>query len=79
MIVIYSQDETFIKDNTDAALPIFTNLYGPKLAKEAYDAVKNARVGTSYRKYGGPFVQVVSEERAEWIRENEQSIGPEIC
>ena len=75
MIVIYTQDEVYIKPTADAALPILNSIYGPKLAQEAYNTVKNARVGEIYRKYGGPRVEVVSEERGEWIREKEQKIG----
>ena len=54
MIVIYTQDETYIKPTADAAIPILISFYGPKLAQEAYNCVKNARLGTLYRKYGGP-------------------------
>lgn len=69
MIVIYTQDKTYIKNNADAALPILISVYGPKLGKEAYNTIRNARVGKVYRKHGGPRVEVVSEERGEWIRE----------
>ena len=75
MIIIYTQDETYIKPSADAAFPILTALYGPKLAQEAYNTVRNAREGKIYRKYGGPRVEVVSEERAEWIREKEMAVG----
>lgn len=69
MIVIYTQDATYIKPTADAALSILNSIYGPKLAQEAYNTIRNARVGTTYRKYGGPRIEVVSRERAEWIRE----------
>ena len=51
------------------------SIYGEKLGKEAYDAVKGARDGASYRKYGGPLVRVVSKDRAEMIRQKETAIG----
>ena len=75
MIVIYTQDETYIKDNADVALPILNSIYGEKLAQEAYNTIRNGRIGTIYRKYGGPRVEVVSEERGEWIREREREIS----
>ena len=75
MIVIYTQDGTYIKNDADEAFHILTALYGEKLGKEAYNTVYNARIGTIYRKYGGPRVEVVSEERAEWIREKEMAVG----
>ena len=45
------------------------SVYGEKLGTEAYDTVKNAREGASYRKNGGPLVRVVSKEKAAEIRE----------
>ena len=39
MIVIHTQDEVYIKPTADAALPILTSVYGPKLAKEAYNTM----------------------------------------
>ena len=75
MIIIYTRDETYIKPTADAALPILNSVYSSKLGKEAYSFVKDARIGTIYRKYGGPRVEVVSEERAEWIREKEMAVG----
>ena len=45
------------------------------LGLEAYNAVNHARFGASYRKYGGPLVQVVSKEKAAVIREKEAAIG----
>lgn len=54
MIVIYTQDETYIRPTADAALPILTSVFGPKLGKEAYNTIRNAREGKIYRKYGGP-------------------------
>lgn len=75
MIVIYTQDETYIRDDADASRNILASVYGEKLGEEAYDAVKDARIGTSYRKYGGPLVCVVTKEQAAAIREKEVTIG----
>ena len=75
MIVIYSQDGTFISKDADAAKGVLTSVYGEKLGAEAYCAVKSAREGTSYRKNGGPLVRVVTKEQAAEIRENETAIG----
>ena len=75
MIVIYTQDATYIKENADAAKDILCSVYGDKLGKEAYNAVNRARVGASYRKHGGPLVQVVDKKKADFIREKETTIG----
>lgn len=75
MIVIYTQDETFIRVNADAAKDVLCSIYGEKLGLEAYKAVNRAPVGASYRKHGGPLVQVVSKEKAAVIREKETAIG----
>ena len=75
MVVIYTQDNTIIKNNADDAKAILLSVYGEKLGQEAYAAVKNGRVGASYRKHGGPLVQVVDKEKAAWIREKEESVG----
>ena len=75
MIVIYTQDETIIRTDADAAKTDFFSVYGEKLGAEAYAAVKNAREGASYRKNGGPLIQVVSREKAGWIREKETAIN----
>ena len=75
MIVIYTQDNTIIRENADAARGDLISLYGEKLGAEAYAAVRNGRNGAAYRKYGGPLVKVVSEEEAEIIRTKEESIG----
>ena len=74
MIVIYTQDETYIRNDADAARGDLVNLYGEKLGAEAYVAVKNGRNGSAYRKYGGPLVRVVTKEEAEEIRIREQLI-----
>lgn len=75
MIVIYTQDNTIIRENADDARGDLISLYGEKLGAEAYAAVRNGRSGATYRKYGGPLVKVVSEEEAEIIRTKEESIG----
>ena len=75
MIVIYTQDKTFIRNDADTARVVLLSVYGEKLGAEAYDTVKNAREGASYRKHGGPLVRVVSKERAAEIREKETAIG----
>jgi hypothetical protein len=75
MIVIYMQDKTFIRNDADTAKNVLLSIYGEKLGTEAYDTVKNAREGASYRKNGGPLVRVVSKEKAAEIREKETAIG----
>ena len=75
MIVIYTQDNTYIRNNADDAKSVLFSVYGEKLGGEAYAAVKDARTGTSYRKHGGPLVRVVTAEQAEEIREKEAAIG----
>lgn len=75
MIVIYTQDNTIIRENAEAARGDFISLYGEKLGAEAYAAVRNGRVGAAYRKYGGPLVKVVSEEDAAIIRSKEITAG----
>ena len=75
MIVIFTQDETFIRENADAAKNILETLYGEKLGREAYRSVYKAPAGTAYRKNGGPLVQVVTKEKAAEIREKEIALG----
>lgn len=75
MVVIYSQDKTYIRNDADTAKSILASVYGEKLGEEAYVVVKEARVGTSYRKNGGPLVKVVTNTQAEVIRERETTIG----
>ena len=75
MIIVYTQDETYIRDNADAAKSVLLSVYGEKLGEEAYATVKKGRNGTSYRKNGGPLVRVVTEEQAKEIREKENAIG----
>ena len=53
MIVIYKQDNTIIRENTDSARKDLISLYGVKLGEEAYGVVKNGRIGVSSQKYGG--------------------------
>lgn len=75
MIVIFTQDETFIRENADAAKNILETLYGEKLGREAYRAVYKAPAGTAYRKNGGPLVQVVTKEKATEIWKKEVAVG----
>lgn len=75
MIVIYTQDKTFIRKDADAAKDVLMSVYGEKLGADAYSAVKDAQEGASYRKNGGPLVQVVTKEQAAVIREKETAIG----
>ena len=75
MIVIYTQDNTIIRENADAARGDLISLYGEKIGAEAYAAVRNGRVGATYRKYGGPLVKVVSREDAELIKTKEIAVG----
>lgn len=75
MIVIYTQDNTIIRENADAARGDLISLYGEKLGAEAYAAVRNGRIGAAYRKYGGPLVKVVSKEDTELIKTKEIVAG----
>ena len=75
MIVIYTQDNTIIRENADAARGELISLYGEKLGAEAYAAVRNGRNGAAYRKYGGPLVKVVSKEDAAVIHSKEIKVG----
>ncbi len=75
MIVIYTQDETFIRKDAAAAKSILSSVYGEKLGAEAYMTIKNAREGTSFQKFGGPLIRVVTKEEATVISEKEKAIG----
>ena len=75
MIVIYTQDNTIIREDADSAREDLISLYGVKLGTEAYASVKNGRIGACYRKYGGPLVKVISSEDAEAIKSKETAIG----
>lgn len=75
MIVIYTQDETFIRENADAAKDVLCSVYGEKFGLEAYNAVNHARPGASYRKNGGPLVRGIDKEKAAVIKEKETAIG----
>lgn len=54
---------------------VVVSVYGEKLGTEAYKAVKDGLDGASYRKNGGSLVEVISKEKAKWIREKESAIG----
>lgn len=75
MIVIYTQEETYIRKDADAAKGVLMSIYGEKLGAEAYSAVKDAREGKSYRKNGGPLIRVVTKEQAAVICKKETAIG----
>ena len=45
MIVIYTQDKTYIRNHADTAKNVLLSVCGEKLGTEAYDTVKNAREG----------------------------------
>lgn len=72
---LYTQDEAYIRNDADTARDILSQVYGDKLGKEAYLAVNKAPVGASFRRKGGPLVQVVTREKACEIREKETAIG----
>lgn len=75
MIVIYTQDETIIKNDAEDAKSVLISIYGEKLGTEAYKAMKYAPIGSSYRKNGGPLVRVISNDQATVVKEKEESIG----
>ena len=75
MIVIYTQEGTSIRDDADDAKSLLLSIYGEKLGEEAYCTIRKAAVGTAYRKFGGPLIQVVSREAAKEIRQKETAIG----
>ena len=52
MIVIYTQDERYTRDDADAAKSVLIEVYGEKLGAEAYAAMKDGREEELYRKYG---------------------------
>jgi len=51
------------------------SVYGTKLGYEAYENVKEARVGTRYRKNGGPLICVADKKEVSKIFEKESQIG----
>ncbi len=75
MIVIYTQDVTYIRSDADSARDVLIAVYGEKIGAEAHAAVKGAPSGASYRKYGGPLVRTVTKEQAEEIRKKETVIN----
>lgn len=78
MVVIYTQEKTIIRKDAEAARDELIGLYGEKFGTEAYRTVKSGSVGTSYRRYGGPLVKVISNENAEIIKEKESAIGIKV-
>ena len=75
MIVIYDQDGTWIHNNADEAKDTLLEVYGEKFGQEAYKYLQHAPMGSSFRRNGGPLVQVVDKEKAAWIRGKEAAIG----
>ncbi len=75
MIVIYTQERTYIRRDSNDARSIHLDVYGEKLGEEAYRTVNKARIGMAYRKNGGPLVRVVTKEKAAEIQEKETAIG----
>lgn len=75
MIIIYTQDETYIRNDADSAKDVLNSVYGEKLGMEAYAAVKDAGNSTTYRKNGGPLIRVVTKKEAIEIRKKETAIG----
>ena len=75
MIIMYTQDKTYIYDDVDLAKKDLLSVYGIKLGTEAYEKIKHAREGTRYRKNGGPLVCVVNKEKASEIAARESLIG----
>lgn len=75
MIVIYTQDTTYIRNDAATARRVLLKVYGEKLGEEAYRTINKARVGTAFRKNGGPLVRVVSKKDATEIRVKEVAIG----
>lgn len=75
MIVIYTQDKTYIRKDADAAKNVINSVYGEKFGEKAYFTVKEAHAGISYRHNGGPLIRVVTKEEAAVICEKETAIG----
>lgn len=75
MVVIYTQDGTYIRKDVNSARNILIAVYGKKLGEEACDVLKYARNGMTYRKFGGPLVRVVTETEVLDIRSKESTIG----
>ena len=75
MIVIYTQDKSYSRNDAATAISTRQNVYGEKLGEEAYRTIKKACVGMASRKNGGPLVRVVSKKDATEIRVKEAAIG----
>lgn len=75
MVAIFTGDATYIKSDIDEAFDTFVEVYGSKLADEAYNKLKNAPLGFSYRKNGGPLIKIISKEDANIIKDKERSLG----
>ena len=75
MVVIYTQDKTYIRKDAQQAKDVLLDVYGEKLGLEAFAAIKSGREGTTYRKNGGPLVKVVSQAQGEAIAIKEKQIN----
>lgn len=75
MIIIYDQDKTYIYNNLSDAKEMIIALYGVKLGLEACAKLAKGRLGTVYRRYGGPRIEIVSDADAERIRTREKAAG----
>lgn len=75
MVVIYTQDFCCIKNSIKDAKSIIYELYGEELGAEAFASLKSERIGSSYRKSGGPLIKIVSKEEAGKIKTKETEIG----
>ncbi len=75
MVVIYTQDQTYVFNTSEEAKDLIISLYGEKVGKQAYQTIKNSRPGSVFRKYGGPLIKVVNATTANSIIEKEIKIG----
>lgn len=75
MVVIYTQDETFIRNTLKDAEDILLDVYGSKFTQEILKTMDDRKVGASFRAKGGLLVRIVSSEDAQAIRKKEIEIG----
>ncbi len=74
MIAIFSQEGTWIHKDADDARARLIELYGSKLGLMAYERLRDAPLGSSFRENGGALVQVIDKEKASWFMEKEAII-----
>lgn len=70
-VVIYDLDGVSVYSDLATAAWKVKELYGQKLGTEACARIAKGRVGTIYRRHGGPRVELVSDADAERIRRRE--------